>query len=276
MLDIPNTYGIKSYSEIVFWPENKESIKELIKKKKNIQVVGAGSNIILTKKYYSDTCFVILSDNFSKVKIDNNRLDVLSGTKLKEIVNAAMGKDLGGLEMFYDIPGTLGGAIVMNAGACGESISDFIVDITFLEKRTGEIIKATKDDFNWGYRKSDFQSGDKIVLGATLDLKYKLKEEIKERIDQIVKDRHSKQPWNLPNAGSVFKRPEGHYVGKMIEELGLKGFQIGGMKISEKHAGFIVNIGDGTGKDVLALVEYIQAAVRETYNVELQLEQVAI
>lgn len=273
---IPNTYKIKACSVKLFTPETNEEIREIREANSNIWILGAGSNIILSKKHYNNICFIIISENFSKITFEGKKVNVQSGAKLKEIVEAGMERDLGGMEIFYDIPGTLGGAIVMNAGACGESISDFIVDVTFIEKTTGKIVKVAKEELRWGYRKSDFQNNDKIILGATLELEKKPKEEIKERIEKIVQDRHSKQPWELPNAGSVFKRPEGYYVGKMIEELGLKGFQVGGMKISEKHAGFIVNIGEGTGEDVLGIVKHVRSKVKERYGVELELEQVVI
>ncbi len=270
-----NSYRIKAIAENAYLPENTDDILNLLSSLENYYLIGNGSNIILSKPIYEED-FIIIRENLSNIDVSNNEIYVESGAILKDVADIARENELSGMEMFYDIPGTIGGAVVMNAGACGEAISDLIEDVFFVDIQTRKMGKVKKDELKWGYRKSEFQNGEKIITGASLKLKKGNKLDIIKKTAEIIEKRHSMQPWDMPSAGSVFKRPEGHYVGKMVEELGLKGYRIGGMKISEKHAGFIVNCGNGTGEDVLKIVDFVKAKVKEKYNITLELEQIII
>lgn len=273
-----NTYRIASVARRVFFPETMEEICSLFSKSDGRRkiVLGGGSNVILSKHRYDDVDFVILRENFSHIFIEGTLMTAQAGAFLSDMVDRGYEVGLGGLETYYDIPGTIGGAIVMNAGMNEDEISCHLERVTWLERKTGEMMSAKKDALKWGYRQSEFQNGDRIVLEAAVRLRPGKTEEFRKRRDEIVAKRHAKQPWDMPSAGSVFKRPPGRFVGQMIEELGLKGYRIGGMEISLKHAGFIVNVGNGTGADVLALVAYVKEKVRKQYGVELELEQVII
>ena len=180
-----------------------------------------------------------------------------------------------GLEYFYDIPGCVGGAITMNAGSCGVSFTDHIIDITYIECGKQKIMTIGREQFKTGYRDSIFKGDNKnIILGCTMKLPKGEKEIIKKQMDDIVLRRESKQPREYPNAGSVFIRPADNiYVGPMIEKLGLKGYRIGGAEISTKHAGFIVNVDNASGQDIVQLIDYVKEQVLTHYNIKLQVEQ---
>jgi len=189
------------------------------------------------------------------------------------LAQAALENSLTGLEWAFGIPGSVGGATFMNAGAYGGSISDVIVKTIYLDENFN-VCELNKDLHEFGYRKSVFKLNKikGIILKVVIELVPGKKEEIWAAMQKYMGARIDKQPLNMPSAGSVFKRPDGHYVGKMIEELGLKGFSIGGAMVSEKHAGFIVNTGDATKEDIKNLIIYIKEKVKEKYNVELETE----
>jgi len=229
--------------------------------------------MILSKSYY-DQEFVIIADNFSKMVVDKNIIVAEAGADMYELSILAMENSLSGLEYFYDIPGSLGGAMVMNAGSNGVEIKDTLISAKYLDTISGGIEEISADRLCFDYRSSFFQNNSHLlVLEGKMLLQPHEREEIKSRMDFIQKTRWSKQPIDYPNAGSVFKRPEGMFVGPMIEELGLKGFCIGGAQVSEKHAGFIINKGGATGEDILSLISHIQDKVEEKFNVRLEVEQ---
>lgn len=273
-----NSYRVHSIAVLALFPESLDDVKEILSKYDMSQmcIVGKGCNTILAKEYYpTSQPFLFIRDNFSDIDQQGDTLRVLAGTDLKELSVYAMEHSYAGLEYFYDIPGCVGGAITMNAGSCGVSFTDYIVDITYIECETRRILTIEREQFKTGYRDSLFKGNNKnIILKCTLKLPIGEKEDIKHRMDEIVLRRAAKQPREYPNAGSVFIRPaENIYVGPMIEKLGLKGYRIGGAEISTKHAGFIVNVGNATGQDIVQLIDYVKEKVYDNYGINLQVEQ---
>ena len=251
---------------------SKEEIIELINyaKEKNMPyfVMGNGSNILVSDKGIRGVVIQI-SSNFSNYEISGSMINAESGVLLSTLAKAAQKNALSGMEFASGIPGTLGGAIYMNAGAYGGEMSSIVRSVTYL--KNGEI-KKIGDGFGFGYRKSIFADLGVVILEAELELKEGNPEEIKAKMEDYKTRRTEKQPLNMPSAGSVFKRPEGYFAGKLIEDAGLKGFQVGGAKVSEKHSGFIVNAGGATANDVLSLIRHIQITVKEKFGVELETE----
>lgn len=273
-----NSYRVHSIAALALFPESLDDVKEILSKYDMSQmcIVGKGCNTILAKEYYpTSQPFLFIRDNFSDIDQQGDTLRVLAGTDLKELSVYAMEHSYAGLEYFYDIPGCVGGAITMNAGSCGVSFTDYIVDITYIECETRRILTIEREQFKTGYRDSLFKGNNKnIILKCTLKLPIGKKEDIKQQMDDIVLRRAAKQPREYPNAGSVFIRPaENIYVGPMIEKLGLKGYRIGGAEISTKHAGFIVNIDNATGQDIVMLINYVKEKVYDNFGINLQVEQ---
>ena len=181
---------------------------------------------------------------------------------------------LKGAEFFYDIPSSLGGAIVMNAGASGEEIKDILVKVTYFDLEDYNVKEIFKDEMSFEYRNSFFQRNtDKVVLKAQLKLEKANKTDVALKMEAFKASRWNKQPKAFPNGGSVFKRPKGYYVGAIVEELGLKGFSIGGAMISEKHGGFIINYNNATGEDILNIISEVRKRVLDRFNVDLEVEQ---
>lgn len=270
-----NSYRIKAHCKTAFLPENEKDIIELYKKLDSYLLIGSGHNIILAKEYY-DTNFVIFNGNYNNIIIDNKKgiIEAESGATMLEISELALLNSLSGLEIFYDIPSSLGGAVVMNAGASGEEIKDVLLKVRYLDLADMQVKEISKKEIEFEYRNSFFQRNtDKVVLKVWLQLKKGDAVTIKEKMENIKTQRWVKQPREFPNGGSVYKRPKGMYVGPMLEELNLKGFTIGGAQVSEKHSGFIINIGSATGEDILNLIKHIQKRVLDSFKVNLVVEQ---
>lgn len=232
-------------------------------------VMGNGSNLLVADGGIRGLVIKI-ARGFDEISVGGEKITAQSGALLSRIASAAYRNSLTGLEFASGIPGTLGGGIYMNAGAYGGELKDVIESVTYLDN--GEIITKTADMLEFGYRKSSFTDKDYIILSAELKLKKGDPDEIKEKTDDYRQRRTSKQPLDMPSAGSTFKRPEGYFAGKLIEDSGLKGFKIGGAQVSEKHSGFVVNAGGATAADVKALIEHIQKTVKEKFGVEMKTE----
>ena len=252
---------------------NEEEITELIKyaKEKGIPytIMGNGSNLLVSDKGVRGLV-IKLAKGFDSVEVLGDKIIAKAGILLSKLSNVALENELSGIEFASGIPGTLGGAIYMNAGAYGGEIKDVVEKVTYLSD--GEIKTATKDDLDFGYRHSRFSGTEDIVLSAEIQLKKADKAEIRAIMDDFKERRCSKQPLSMPSAGSTFKRPEGYFAGKLIEDAGLKGKTIGGAQVSEKHSGFVVNKGDATAQDVLDLIKFIQDTVYEKFGVKLETE----
>ena len=271
-----NSYRIMATCEKVYFPESNDDFLEIFSHGdlNDKIILGGGYNVILSKPHYNKE-FIIIGDSFSKITmLSANTFRVQSGMNMKTLSTWAQKKGLSGLEMFYDIPSSLGGAVVMNAGASGEEIKDVLFEVEYLDLEGMKINHICRKDIGFRYRNSVFQgSHNKIILSATLALNPESKQVIQEKMIRIQQARWAKQPKDYPNAGSVFKRPEGYYVGTMVESLGLKGLTVGGAQVSKKHAGFIVNFNNAKGEDILKLIEIIKEKVFENYGVHLEVEQ---
>jgi len=272
-LTMYNSYRIRSTSHKAIFPEHENDFIEIFRNEKNIILLGSGHNIILSKEYYEET-FVIVHQCFNHINIEGTCVEVEAGAWMTDVASAVQERGLSGLEVFYDIPSSLGGAIVMNAGASGEEIKDVLVKVRYLDLDDFQIKEILKDEMSFEYRNSFFQRNtNKIVLKAWLNLTLTDREIVKNKMELIKEQRWAKQPKEFPNAGSVFKRPKGFYVGAMIDELKLKGYSVGGAKISEKHGGFIVNFNDAKGQDIIDIINEVKRQVLDRFQVDLEVEQ---
>ncbi len=233
-------------------------------------VLGNGSNVLFDDAGYGGA--VIASSALDGIFLDGDLLTAEAGAPLSAVCRAARDASLAGLEFAYGIPGSVGGAVVMNAGAYGGEIKDVLAESVAFDPCAGETVRLTPGEHAFGYRDSIYRQTGRIVLAASFRLVPGDREEIAAKMNDVAGRRVAKQPLEYPSAGSVFKRPEGRFVGQMVEESGLKGFRIGGAEVSEKHAGFIVNRGGATSRDVLLLVAHIRDVVRKNYGVELECE----
>lgn len=233
-------------------------------------VIGNGSNILVGDNGIRGLVIEIGS-NLACCETDDDKIYAQAGTLLSKIASLAASNSLSGMEEISGIPGTLGGAIYMNAGAYGGEIKNVIKNVTYVDS-DGEIITVTGDECNFGYRQSIFTDGQKFIVSSELELKKDDKSAISERMADFRKRRCDKQPLTYPSAGSTFKRPEGYFAGALIEQAGLKGYSIGDATVSDLHAGFVINCGDATAKDVLDLISHIQKTVYDKFGVKLEPE----
>ena len=270
-----NAYRIKSICKKAYFPDSEAELINLIKDNstESLNIIGNGNNIILAKEYY-ETPFIILNRCLDKIIFDNELLIAEAGATLLSLSETALHYSLTGLEEFYDIPSSVGGAIVMNAGNKFKEIKDVVTKIRFLDVKTLEINEVTNNQAHFSYRNSFFQeNSNHIIIKAWFKLSPGDPSEIQHKMLQGKELRWAKQPRQYPNCGSVFKRPEGRFVGPMLDELNLKGLSIGGAQVSTKHSGFIVNKGYATGQDILSLISEIQRRVKMHFGIDLVVEQ---
>lgn len=247
-----------------------ETIKLLRDSKIDYRVLGRGTNILPTD---DEKEFVVVStERIDDISIDGETLTVSAGTSFKSLCLFALKHSLSGLEKAFGLPGSVGGAVYMNAGCYGWEIAENLVSISVFDGK--EFLSLSPTEAEFGYRSSLFKKEKSlIILSATFKLVEGDKEDIQMLMLDTMRKRYEKQPLEYPSAGSVFKRPKpDFYVGTAIESLGLKGYMMGGAQVSEKHAGFIINKNNATASDVLKLIDYIKIKVRESYNVELETE----
>ncbi len=260
--------------DMLIEPDNTQQVKEVISwTKANNQpllVFGLGSNLLVRDKGIRGIA-VKLGNNLNKVSVRTNVIEAEAGVRLSVLAKQAAFNSLTGLEFAEGIPGSLGGAVFMNAGAYDGEMKEVLMRVTAISP-TGEIKTFNGDEMQMSYRKSIFQTNGHYILTAELGLQPGDKNEILAKMQKFAQSRREKQPLEYPSAGSTFKRPVGHYVGPMLEELGLKGFTMGGAQVSAKHAGFIINTGNATAQDVLDLISYIQAQVAAKYGINLEPE----
>ena len=233
-------------------------------------ILGNGSNLLVADEGYPG--FIIkLTWDFDGIREVNCGLEAGSAVLLSRLSNALVGRGLTGLEFAGGIPGSVGGAVTMNAGAYGGEMAQVLESVTFLDE-TGAICTLPASECGLGYRKSIFSDRKCLILEARFHLDQGDPAAIKVRMEELTAKRREKQPLEYPSAGSTFKRPEGHFAGKLIMEAGFAGYRIGGAQVSEKHCGFVINTGDATARDVRALIEEIQARVKERFRVDLEPE----
>jgi len=232
-------------------------------------IIGNCSNLIVKDGGFRGT--LIKLSKLDKIYIEGNRITSQSGTLLKSVSNAALGESLTGFEFASGIPGSVGGAIYMNAGAYDGEISKVIEDARVLDNN-GEIKNLTREELELGYRSSSVQTYGYVILEATFKLNHGDKERIRNRIIELTNRRCDKQPLEFPSAGSTFKRPDGYFAAKLIEDTGLKGLTVGEAEVSTKHSGFLINKGGASAKDVIDLITLVQERVKEKFNVDLHPE----
>ena len=266
------TFRIGGPARFFAEPSTKEELKTLLSESKEFGiapiVIGRGSNLLVADEGL-DTLVISLGERFSEIIVEGNGIYASAGASLSAIAQAALKNSLTGFEFASGIPGSLGGAVYMNAGAYGGEMKDVVVKSFYLDENLCEQ-ECTEQEFS--YRKSFYTGKDFIITGAKILLKEGNAEEIGETMANLAKKRREKQPVTMPSAGSVFKRPEGYFAGALIEEAGLKGCRIGGAEVSTLHAGFIVNAGDATCNDVLKLIEHIQKTIYDKNGVMLETE----
>ncbi|MGO4945403.1 UDP-N-acetylmuramate dehydrogenase [Blautia sp. Sow4_E7] len=268
------TFRIGGPADLFVAPENTDEIKKLIAICKEEEVpyfiLGNGSNLLVSDKGYRGV-IIQLYRSFGQITLKENEIHAQAGALLSGIAAMAREASLTGFEFAGGIPGTLGGAVVMNAGAYGGEMKDVLKEVTVLTPE-GEIVTLQAGELQMGYRTSIIKEAGYIVLEAVISLKKGDQDEIKSRMQELAGMRSSKQPLSYPSAGSTFKRPEGYFAGKLIMDSGLRGYQVGGAQVSEKHCGFVINTGNATAKDVTTLMADVQRIVMEKFGVKLEPE----
>lgn len=268
------TFKIGGSARVLIEAKSDEEVLKLVRlfdeMKEDYLIIGNGSNLLITDAGI-ERPVIVLDKNFAHIeRIDEVTLYAEAGASLKSLANKALELGLGGLEAISGIPGTVGGAVYMNAGAYGSEIKDVVTKIRYI--KDDSIAEIDASEANFAHRKSIFQDKGYIILGAYFKLEKKDKKDIEEEQRDYTQRRKDKQPLEYPSAGSVFKRPEGYYASKLIEDAGLKGLSVGGAMVSKKHSGFIINTGSASFDDVVTLIEKVKAIVLEKFAVSLEEE----
>jgi UDP-N-acetylmuramate dehydrogenase len=246
-------------------------LKECIDKNINHLVIGNGSNLLISDKGFNGVIIKIGSDISKICLLDEETIYCEAGATMKALCNFALENSLSGLEFAFGIPGTLGGAVYMNAGAYGGEMKDVLVSCKHIDKN-GNIGELANDDLNLDYRRSAYTDNAFTIVAAVMKLKKADKNEIKASMSDKMSRRLDKQPLEYPSAGSTFKRPIGYFAGALIEQSGLKGYTVGGAQVSEKHAGFVINKDGATATDIITLIKDVQKIVFEKFGVNLETE----
>lgn len=235
-------------------------------------VIGNGSNLLVGDKGYRGVILQI-GKKMNQITVAGNIIKAQAGALMSQVAAEALKSGLTGLEFASGIPGTVGGGVVMNAGAYGGELSQVVVEVSVLN-RNGEILVLDNDTMEFGYRKSTIRKKPFVVTEVTFRLEPGDPDAIRGKMDELAAARREKQPLEYPSAGSTFKRPEGHFAGALIMDAGLRGFRIGGAMVSEKHCGFVINAGDATAADIVAVISEIKRQVKERFCVDLEPEVV--
>ena len=268
------TFRIGGPAALMALPKTAGEAKAAVKTARELGIepffLGNGSNLLVADEGYPG--FIIkLTWDFDGIREVNRGLEAGSAVLLSRLSNALVGRGLTGLEFAGGIPGSVGGAVTMNAGAYGGEMAQVLESVTFLDE-AGEVCTLPVSECGFGYRKSIFSQRKCLVLRARFRLEQGDGYAIKARMDELAAKRREKQPLEYPSAGSMFKRPPGHFAAALIDQCGLKGLTVGGAQVSEKHAGFVVNRGGATCGDVLALVDQVKEEVLRQTGVELEME----
>lgn len=251
-------------------PLNAKGVCEAVKEYKDYYVLGNGSNLLVADEGI-DKPIIHIGKAMSEIKVDGDRLICQAGALLSAVAQTAYKNSLTGMEFAHGIPGSIGGAVCMNAGAYGGEMKDVIDWIDYITE-AGEVYRMDCDSANLSYRKSFFSDKNYVVTAVCVKLTAGNKDEILAKMKELGEKRRTKQPLEYPSAGSTFKRPEGYFAAALIEEAGLKGASVGGAEVSCKHSGFVINTGGATTNDILSLMERIKAKVKNDFNVELEPE----
>lgn len=268
------TFRVGGPADYFVTPQTAEEVAKVIEvctqEKVPYYIVGNGSNLLVSDKGYEGVIIQIYKQ-MNQVKVEGAQIHAQAGALLSMIAKRALDAELTGFEFAAGIPGTLGGACVMNAGAYGGEMKDVLKSVTVLTDK-GEVKTLAKEELELGYRTSVIAKKGYIVLEAVLELQKGEKEKIQAVMDDLKERRVTKQPLEYPSAGSTFKRPEGYFAGKLIQDAGLRGFQVGGAQVSEKHCGFVINKDQATASDVMNLMNQVSDKVYEEFGVRLQPE----
>lgn len=267
------TFKTGGSADLMLLPTSEDELLEAVKlcseNSLPYLIIGNGSNLLVTDKGIRGVV-IKLGRDFAKIDVEGNFICAQAGALLSATANAALKAELSGMEFAAGIPGTVGGAVCMNAGAYGGELKDIIKEVRVLDKDEVKTLSNTQADFV--YRGSRIMNEGMIVLSAVFELKKGSKEDIRSLMDDYSQRRRSKQPLDKPSAGSTFKRPEGDFAGRLIEAAGLKGCSIGGAKVSDKHCGFIINEGGASSTDILELIDFVRKKVYESSGVMLEPE----
>lgn len=262
-------------AKLLIKPKDEETLIEILREIKknnyNFYILGNCTNIIVKDKGFDGIIIKLKNKLKDLKKVSDTEIYAGAGVSLKKVSEFAMENSLTGLEFAHGIPGSLGGGVVMNAGAYDGEMKNVIKSVRLLDENF-KVIEVSCQDMNFSYRHSLVQERDLIVLGATFSLSPGNKDDIREKYEEFDKRRADKQPLDLPSAGSTFKRPTGYFAGKLIDDSGLRGFTHNGAGISEKHCGFVVNKNNATAKDVLETIEIVQKIVHDKFGVNLERE----
>lgn len=268
------TFEIGGPCDVMIIPENKEQVLNTLKTIKehdfSYMVIGNGSNLLVSDKGLR-MAIIKLGEAFSQIKIEGEKVYAQAGAELAEVAKASIEEGLAGMEYVSGIPGNIGGAVTMNAGAYGGEMKDIVETVTCLGQDL-EIRTYTNEDMHFSYRHSRVQEENLIVLEVELALEKGNQEEIDELYHSLTQRREEKQPLEYASAGSTFKRPEGYYAGKLIDDAGLRGYKHNNAMVSEKHCGFVINTGGAACDDVLYVIRHIQKEIYDKYRVKLQTE----
>lgn len=268
------TFRIGGPADFYLCPHSTKEVQEIVEickeEKLPYFVLGNGSNLLVSDKGYRGVV-IQLWKNFSDITVKDCCIQAKAGALLSKVAAEALEAGLTGMEFASGIPGTIGGAAFMNAGAYGGEMKDIIKSVKVLDTQ-GEVRVLPKEELKMGYRTSIVKEKGYTVLSVELELSKGNREEIRNTMEDLKERRTSKQPLEMPSAGSTFKRPEGYFAGKLIMDSGLRGFSVGGAQVSEKHCGFVVNKGGATAMDVLTLIREVQRKVKEQFGVDLETE----
>ncbi len=265
-------------ADMLVEPQNIEQLKFLLKvldeEKISHIIMGNGSNLLIKDGGYRGVVVKIAGNDFCKMEVleDGLKVKVGAATLMSTFARFLMNEELGGFEFASGIPGSIGGAVFMNAGAYGGEIKDILLEVTAVSKDGMDEKVITVDELDLGYRHSALHESGYIVVDATFKFCKGSKEEILKNITELSKKRNEKQPVNYPSAGSFFKRPTGYFAGKLVQDAGLKGYTVGGAQVSELHSGFVINIGGATATDIVKLMHHCQETVYEKFGVKLEPE----
>lgn len=273
-MDKHTTFKVGGHSDIFICPDSIQELAHAIKTCKAHEapyyILGNGSNVLVKDKGYRGVVIQVYK-TFDQVTIEGDTITAGAGVLLSKLAKIIAEASLEGFEFASGIPGTLGGAVYMNAGAYGGEISQVLLSADVMDEE-GRVITLTKEELKLGYRTSIIQDTHYIILSAVLKCKKGHQEEIYAKMHDLNTRRKTKQPLEYASAGSTFKRPEGYYAGKLIMDCGLRGFQIGDAMVSDKHCGFIVNCGCASADDIIQLIQHVQTTVADKYQVQLETE----
>lgn len=267
------TFRIGGNADVFVTPNTTESLEAIISYVTNnnipYYIIGNGSNLLVKDNGFRGV-IIQLYKKFANIVVNDNVITAQAGALLSTVAKTALNNSLTGMECLSGIPGTIGGAVCMNAGAYGGEMKDIVVKTKVIHN--GKIETISNNDSDFGYRKSKIMSENMIVVETVLSLKKGNKEEIQSKMSELLTQRNSKQPVELPSAGSTFKRPEGYFAAKLIDDSGLRGYSVGKAQVSPKHCGFVVNNGGATAKDVLTLMHNVSSVVEDNFGVKLEPE----